>query len=61
MPLLKAVEVLVLAGAGVAFCWWQLRELDRERERTRRARQEAEAAAERAAPPSEPSRGDSAR
>jgi len=47
MPWLKAVEVLVLLAAGVAFCWWQWREADRALERSRRERKAREDAKER--------------
>lgn len=46
LPWLKAVEVLVLLGAGIAFCWWQLRDVTRERERSRHERQAREQAGE---------------
>ena len=32
--LLMAVKVLLIVGLGVAFVWWQLRDLAREKERT---------------------------
>lgn len=37
--LLKLFEVLCLLAAGVAFGWWQLRDVKREQELSRRRRE----------------------
>ncbi len=54
--LFKAVEVLILLVAGVAFVWWQLRDVRIAQERTRREREAREAEAKRR--PSGPDAGD---
>lgn len=43
MPWLKAVEVLVVLGAGAAFVWWQWRDVTRAQAQSRREREAREA------------------
>jgi len=42
--LLMAVKVLLIIGLGIAFVWWQLRDLAREKERTAAQKKSLEAA-----------------
>lgn len=62
MPWLKAVEVLVVVGAGAAFVWWQWRDVTRalaqsRREREAREAQAAQDRARRSLPVSQPASG----
>lgn len=50
MPWLKAVEVLVVLGAGAAFVWWQWRDVTRAQAQSRREREAREARESRGAP-----------
>jgi len=42
--LLMAVKVLLIVGLGVAFVWWQLRDLAREKESTAAQKESARSA-----------------